>query len=474
MKNKNKTKEKLMNELVEFRKRTAELEKSKTEYKQVEKRQKLMGQVLELLNQSRGKIDTIRNILLMVKKYGRFEAVGIRLREGEDFPYYETNGFPEYFVEAEKYLCARNHAQKLIRDSEGNPILECMCGNIICGRTDPSLPFFTESGSFWSNCTTELLASTSEEERQARTRDRCNGEGYESVALIPLHSDGEIIGLLQLNDRRKNMFTLEMIRYFEEIGASVGIALARKQAEEGLSKHRDHLKELVEERTAELQKELTERKKAEEKIKASLKEKEVLLQEVHHRVKNNMQIISSLFHLQSKHIKDKQMLEIYKSSQERIKSMALVHERLYQSKDFAEVDFSEYIRSLSRRLLIIYEIDPKVIKLDLNIKNIFLGVDTAVPCGLIVNELISNSLRHGFPDGKKGEIKIVMRLLNEDEIELTVSDNGIGIPKEVDFRKTESLGLHLLTLLAEQQLHGDIKLDRAKGTNFRIRFKVKK
>lgn len=232
MENKDKTKKQPIDEVARAHHRIAELDKSETEYRQVEKRLKLMSHVLELLNQSSEKIDTIHNILLLIKEYGKFEAVGIRLREGEDFPYYVTNGFPEPFVEAEKYLCARDHAQELIRDSEGNPVLECMCGNIICGRTNPSLPFFTEHGSFWSNCTTELLASTSEEDLQARTRNRCNGEGYESVALVPLRSDNEIIGLLQLNDRRKNMFTLGMIKYYEEIGASIGIALARKQAEE--------------------------------------------------------------------------------------------------------------------------------------------------------------------------------------------------------------------------------------------------
>ena len=211
-----------------------------------------------------------------------------------------------------------------------------------------------------------------------------------------------------------------------------------------------------------------ERKRAEEKIRASLKEKEVLLQEVHHRVKNNMQIISSLFNLQSKQVKDKQMLDVFKSSQERIKSMALIHERLYQSKDVAKVDFAEYVQSLSRRLFSVFGADPKNIKLDLSVKKIFLGIDTAIPCGLIVYELIANSLKHGFPDGKKGEVKIVMHLLNENEIELIVTDNGVGLPKKVDFRDTETLGLHLVKILAEDQLRGEIKLDRTKGTSFRI------
>jgi PAS domain S-box-containing protein len=218
---------------------------------------------------------------------------------------------------------------------------------------------------------------------------------------------------------------------------------------------------------------ITERKQAEEQIKASLIEKEVLLKEVHHRVKNNMQIISSLLNLQSRHIKEEQALKIFKNSQNRVKSMSLIHERLYQSKDLARINFAEYARGLGIHLFNSYGISSKTIKFHTNIKNVFLDINTAIPCGLIINELVSNSLKHAFPDGKKGEIKIAMHPLNGNEIELIVSDNGIGIPKEVDIKKTESLGLHLVTILAEEQLHGKIKLDRAKGTSYQIKLKMK-
>jgi len=202
------------------------------ERKKVGERQRLMARVLELLNRRGGDADTIQGILRLLKDFTGFAAIGIRLAEGDDFPYYETMGFPARFVEEERYLCARDGQGELLRDQEGRPVLECMCGNIIRGRTDPLKDFFTEGGSFWTNGTTKLLASTTQGDRQARTRNRCNAVGYESVALIPLRSGDETIGLLQMNDRRENMFTLEMIQFFEKLGASVGITLARKRAEE--------------------------------------------------------------------------------------------------------------------------------------------------------------------------------------------------------------------------------------------------
>jgi PAS domain S-box-containing protein len=217
-----------------------------TERKQAEHREKLAREVLELLNRPEGSTDIVRDILQLIKKNTGFEAVGIRLQEGDDFPYYETSGFPGDFIQAERYLCARDEEGKIIRDGQGNPVVECMCGNILRNRTDPTLTFFTEAGSFWSNCTTELLASTTEEDRQARTRNRCNGEGYESVALIPLRSGDEIIGLLQLNDRRRNQFTLEMIRFLEGLGASIGIALSRKRAEKDLRESEEKYRAIIE------------------------------------------------------------------------------------------------------------------------------------------------------------------------------------------------------------------------------------
>ncbi|HMB46576.1 MAG TPA: PAS domain S-box protein [Candidatus Methanoperedens sp.] len=216
---------------------------------------------------------------------------------------------------------------------------------------------------------------------------------------------------------------------------------------------------------------ITERKVAEDKIKASLKEKETLLKEIHHRVKNNLQIVSSLLDHQSQFIKDKKVIEIFTDSQNRIASMALVHEKLYQSKDLGKIDFSDYINDLAANLFQSYIENSGKIRLNMKIENIQLDIDFAIPCGLIINELVTNSLKYAFPAGSVGEIKIVFRKTIENMLELVISDNGVGIPPDLDFRKTGSLGLHLVTILAENQLHGKINLNRNEGTEFKIEFK---
>lgn len=216
-----------------------------TERKQAEGRQKLTSQILNLLNNSGGKNSTILGILLLVKEFTGFDAVGIRLKEGEDFPYYETSGFSADFVQAEKHICARDAEGALIRSPEGNVCLGCMCGAVI-GRCDgDTSPFFTEAGSFWTNSTTKFFGSVSKEKLPPFVRGRCHAAGYESIALIPLCCDKEIIGLIQLNSKCKGMLTEEIVRFFEEIGASIGIALGRKRANDQLQEKQKFLEAVL-------------------------------------------------------------------------------------------------------------------------------------------------------------------------------------------------------------------------------------
>jgi PAS domain S-box-containing protein len=196
-----------------------------------EKNQLFTTKILSILNRRNEWHKLITDILTEIREFSGIEAVGIRNKEGEDYPYFNSVGFSDSFIKKENFLCARNLKGELVYDSDGKTILECMCGNIISKRTDSTLSFFTEAGSFWTNSTTDLLATTTDKERQTHTRNHCNVAGYESVALIPLISENEIMGLLQLNDKRKNMFTEEMVHFFEEIGLTIGIAFKRIKAE---------------------------------------------------------------------------------------------------------------------------------------------------------------------------------------------------------------------------------------------------
>jgi len=251
---------------------------------------------------------------------------------------------------------------------------------------------------------------------------------------------------------------------------NVFLQLHRQHTE--LLKYREHLEEQVEQRTVELQREITERKRMERSIRASLKEKEVLLKEVHHRVKNNMQVIVSMLNLQSRYVDDEQAIEAFRKSQNRIRTMALVHEKLYQTKDLARINFAEYTRDLTNYLLSAYGAAAGAITLKINTEDVSLSIDTALPCGMILNELITNSIKHAFPGGRGGEIFIELRSDNNNLI-LTVGDNGAGIPEGLDLPNAESLGLQLIDSFVEQ-LEGSVELNRKDGTEFRITFPMSK
>ena len=209
--------------------------------------------------------------------------------------------------------------------------------------------------------------------------------------------------------------------------------------------------------------------KSEEQLRASLGEKEMLLKEIHHRVKNNLQVISGLLDLQANHIHDSMGREIYRESQNRVITMALIHEELYQSVNLSRVDFADYIRNLCKNLFISYGADKNQIKLDIKAEKTEMVVDTAIPCGLIINELITNSLKHAFPDKRKGTISLSFRQMRNKKFLLIVNDDGVGIPGDVDLSSTNTLGIQLVTAMVEQ-LGGTLKIKRRGGTSFTIKF----
>ena len=214
---------------------------------------------------------------------------------------------------------------------------------------------------------------------------------------------------------------------------------------------------------------ITELKKYENEIQDSLHEKEILLQEIHHRVKNNMQIISSLLSIQTRYVDDEESINILKESQNRVKSLAMIHEKLYKSHNFNKIHLLDYIESLVWDLFYSYAIEKGRIKPILDIDDIELNIETSVPCGLIITELVSNSLKYAFPDHREGELEVSLKVI-DNYYELTISDNGVGIPEDIDFFNTDSLGLQLVNSLTDQ-IDGEIYFDRSNGTKFTITFK---
>ena len=210
-----------------------------------------------------------------------------------------------------------------------------------------------------------------------------------------------------------------------------------------------------------------ERKQTEEELKTSIYERDVLLKETHHRVKNNMQVIHSLLNLQTHYAENMEAVNVLKESQNRVKSMGMIHEKLYNSTDRSKINFSDYVQSLTSDLLTSYKLSEKINPV-IEIGDLDLNLETAILCGLIINELVSNSLKYAFPKTDIGEIHVSLNLV-DNKYELIISDNGIGIPEDIDFKNTDSLGFQLVNNITSQ-LEGQIKLDRDVGTKFTINF----
>ncbi len=245
-----------------------------------------------------------------------------------------------------------------------------------------------------------------------------------------------------------------------------------------LGKYGGYFEQAVSERTAELkaineqlQNSIIEYRKTQDDLEQSVEEKERLLRELYHRTKNNMQVICSLLSLQMNTVKDDTILSMLIKTEHRIRSMALVHEKLCRSKNLSRIDIKAYLCDLASNLVKSYHISGEKISLTLNLERIPVTIATAIPCGLIVNELITNALKYAFPDNRKGKIHIELRLNRKDEIELRIADNGIGIPHSFNFNEVDSLGLQLVQNLAIVQLDGKVRWNLGRGLTFHLRFK---
>jgi GAF domain-containing protein len=234
-------------EIAALKEKIEKLQQSDKLCKEAEQRQHLTAEILSILNDPTGLTDAIGRILSAIKRETGFEAVGIRLWMGDDFPYFVQEGFSDDFLLTENALVFRTQDGQPCRDLDGNLSLECTCGLVLSGKTDPNDPPFTTGGSFWANNTLPLLELPSDQDLRINPRNRCIHEGFLSVALIPIRSNQEIIGLLQLNDRQADRLNLEMIQYLEGISASIGVALQRKQMEEERKKAEAEKEQLIKE-----------------------------------------------------------------------------------------------------------------------------------------------------------------------------------------------------------------------------------
>lgn len=287
---------------------------------------------------------------------------------------------------------------------------------------------------------------------------RYKEEETQSELSVPIKSQHGVIGVLDVQSNLKYAFDEADVAAMETLSTQIVNALENARLYE------------------QAQQEIQERCRAEKELKinkkqleASLEEKVVLLKEIHHRVKNNLQIISSMLNLQSGFIKDRQALAMFQESKHRVRAMGLIHEKLYQAEDLARINYAEYIRSLTSYLFSTYRVAKEDISLVFDIWDISLDINKAIPCSLIINELLSNSLKYAFPNGVKGLLRIMMHHNNGHGFVLMLGDNGVGLPEDMDFRNTDSLGLQLVNTLVSQ-LNGTIELDRNGGATFTILF----
>jgi signal transduction histidine kinase len=411
--------------------------------------EQLAGQILRCLNRGSTGGNLVREVIKLVKKASGFDAVAIRQREGDDFPYLEVDGFDEDFVAAENYLCCRDEAGQPVYDSQGRPVVECMCGSILRGRTDATLPFFTEGGSFWTNSTTELLALTSPEDLGVPTRNQCNRAGYESVALIPLRSGNEIVGLLQLNDTRRGRFTPGMVRSFEEIGESIGIGMARIRAEEDLIKYRDRLEELVQVRTAELTyanekllQEIEGRKRLEKEIlNISEREQRRIGRELHDSIGQQFTGIAFMMKVLEQKLTNSRQTD---EATDIAEIKKLVNQAMDQTRGLAkglhpiDLDAGSLVAALQELAATTERmfgvrcalVDDGPAEID--------DPEVATHLYRITQEAITNAIKHG--KAKDIRIKLACKL---NENILTIENDGLAFPEETEAQGT-GMGLQIM------------------------------
>ncbi len=520
----------------ELLKVNVELRKEMEERRQAEDAIRVSLRFLETVHEHTEIAPLLREYVSEIKKYTGCDAVGIRvLDENLNIPYQAYEGFSQEFYESESPLSLKSDA--------------CMCINVIRGDVDPGLSFYTKGGGFCVNATSRFLATVSKEEK-GRTRNRCNKEGYETVALFPFRNEGKIFGLIHVADHRENMVPPNVVKMLEKAALQLGTAFQRARTEGKLRESEAHyrslfdhmlngfaycrmhfdqnrptdftyldvngafetltgLRDVIGKKVSEVipglpesdpellelygrvamtgvherfetyvealgmwfsisvyspRKEhfvavfdvITERKQTEIALRNALEEKVALLKEVHHRVKNNLQIVASLLNLQASRAHNRQVVDVLQDTRNRVRSMALLHDVLYRSGNLARINFAAYVAELCTQLVRSFGPAAAQVKVENRIARIGLPLEQSVPCGLIINELVSNALKHGFPDKRPGRVTVELGPAEGQRHLLCVRDDGIGLPPGMDIAGKSTLGLQLVSKLAIQlggQLH---------------------
>jgi len=299
--------------------------------------------------------------------------------------------------------------------------------------------------------------TVSQPDIQRADREYMQQKGMKTLLVLPMVFQDEVVGMIEIFDtRQERTFTDREISLTQLLVNQAATAIAHARL------------------YRQMQKELTERKKTQAQIAASLREKEILLKEIHHRVKNNLQVVSSLLFLQTRFVEDETVLKVLQESRSRVRTMAMIHEKLYRSDDFARIDFLEYLRTLTAELVSTYNRSEQSVAVRTEGDEVLLTINVAVPCGLIVNELVANALQHAFPPDREitaGDKISISLKRREDTVELMVCDNGTGLPPDVDLENTGSLGMQLVLMLT-RQLRGEMTVEREHGTKFILTFPV--
>jgi PAS domain S-box-containing protein len=438
-----------------------------TEQRKAEEFQALTAQLLERLNQPGGGAELLPAIIESIKEFMDIEAVGLRLREGDDYPYFCTKGFSSDFLEAENSLCARVPEGDILGDERGATILECMCGNILCGRTDPSKPYYTEGGSFYTNSTTALLSETTESDLGCHVRNRCNSAGYESVALIPVRAGEEVIGLLQFNDTKPDFFNPMMIRFLEQIGSSIGMAIKRHRAEAALKAAHENMEQRVIERTAEVEQRASQlRKLTLELTQVEQRERQNLARTLHDNIQQLL--VGVKFGLESLkcRLPDEDLRKVV-SGVDATMTNAIQATRTLTNELYPLVLHSEGMVKVLEWLALWMK-EKYGLSVEVSTETELEPIDKDLQIFLFqaVRELLFNIVKHAEVD----RACIRMTKLESNQIRIEVTDEGTGIYARNDARpRRQADGFGLFSIRERiELLGGKLDIESAPGQGTRI------